>query len=238
MQIFEKNIKVILSFIVGAILAGGISVYATESYFATQIKYTRNETEMTVSQALNYLYDNIVQQSDIWKAWLKIMNEKGVKIQPSATNTNNMIAASTNTQYTTKAKAFNGTYLTGGYNYTEAWLASPQTSNDYIGYEFNKKVMIYKMTLNYSSYETTGQYSFVLEGKKENGSWEEIGSEYLINANSQFTTNDYYINNSTFYYGYRIKNNYSKTGHGKQYWHVQGSAALAIGELQFYCIEN
>lgn len=237
MKFFKNNFKLIIGIIIGMLFAGGVA-YAVTS--ASDISYTRQGTNINnVADALNDLYNKKSDEKYIWKTWLEILNDRAIQIQPSSIDTDNMIAESTNTAYSIKAKAFNGAYLTGGYSYTEAWLAAASTNNDdYIGYNFNKPVMLYKMTLNYSSYESTGQYSFVLEGKKENGTWEEIGNEYLINANSQFTTNDYNINNNTFYYGYRIKNNYSKTGHGKQYWHVQGTYALAVGELQFYCIEK
>lgn len=55
MKFFKSNLKVIISFVLGVILASGITVYAS-SYFAKDITYTENKT---VEQALNELYSNI-----------------------------------------------------------------------------------------------------------------------------------------------------------------------------------
>lgn len=50
------NVKIIIAFIIGVILASGITVYAT-SYFAKDISYTRQGTEVSnVQEALNDLY--------------------------------------------------------------------------------------------------------------------------------------------------------------------------------------
>ena len=64
MNFFKKNIKLIIGFIVGIILASGITVYAT-SYFAGDVKYIRNNTETTVEAALNDLYDKQKENSNI-----------------------------------------------------------------------------------------------------------------------------------------------------------------------------
>ena len=63
MNFFKKNIKLIIGFIVGVILASGITVYAT-SYFAGDVKYTRNNIETTVEAALNDLYSIKTENSD------------------------------------------------------------------------------------------------------------------------------------------------------------------------------
>lgn len=52
-----KNKKVIIGFIVGIILASGISVYATSTYLATQVNYTRNNATTNVASALDDLYN-------------------------------------------------------------------------------------------------------------------------------------------------------------------------------------
>lgn len=53
----KKNIKLIISFIIGAIILSGISVYANYIYFAKDVSYTRNGVEISVADALNELYD-------------------------------------------------------------------------------------------------------------------------------------------------------------------------------------
>lgn len=57
MKFLKNNLKVIIGFIVGLILASSITVYAY-SYFSSDIVYTREGTEIeNVSQALNDLYE-------------------------------------------------------------------------------------------------------------------------------------------------------------------------------------
>ena len=57
MKFIKNNLKVIIGFIIGVILASGITVYAY-SYAAKDISYTKpgTETEINVEQALNDLY--------------------------------------------------------------------------------------------------------------------------------------------------------------------------------------
>ena len=57
MKFFKNNFKLIVGFIVGVILASGITVYAY-SYYAKDISYTKpgTETAISVEQALNDLY--------------------------------------------------------------------------------------------------------------------------------------------------------------------------------------
>lgn len=62
MNFIKKNIKLIIGFIVGAIVASSVTVYAY-SYLASDIKYTKEEkdgteTEIDVEQALDELYRN------------------------------------------------------------------------------------------------------------------------------------------------------------------------------------
>ena len=57
MHFFKKNLKVIIGFILGVILASEITIYAY-SYLSGDIKYTKkNGTEISVENALNELYD-------------------------------------------------------------------------------------------------------------------------------------------------------------------------------------
>ena len=68
MKFLKNNLKVIIGFIVGMILASGITVYAY-SYFAKDIEYTKieNETEtiISVEDALNDLYNSINEELNI-----------------------------------------------------------------------------------------------------------------------------------------------------------------------------
>ena len=58
MNFLKKNTKTIAGIIVGAVLATGITGYATYNYFAKDITYKRpgTNTEINVAQALNELY--------------------------------------------------------------------------------------------------------------------------------------------------------------------------------------
>lgn len=53
-----KMLKIIIIIIVSIVLASGISVYATYSYFAKDISYKKTDgTELSVEEALNELYN-------------------------------------------------------------------------------------------------------------------------------------------------------------------------------------
>lgn len=57
MNFFRKNIRVIIGFVVGVILASGVTVYAY-SYIAKDVMYTKKDgSEISVDQALNELYE-------------------------------------------------------------------------------------------------------------------------------------------------------------------------------------
>ena len=53
MKFFKNNLKVIIGFVIGVILASSITVYAY-SYFASDVKYTDDKS---VEDALNELYE-------------------------------------------------------------------------------------------------------------------------------------------------------------------------------------
>lgn len=67
MRFIKNNLKVIIAFIVGVILAGGI-VYATTS--ASQVSYTtdKNLEINTVAEALNDLYNKQISngKAEYW----------------------------------------------------------------------------------------------------------------------------------------------------------------------------
>ena len=68
MEFLKKNIRTIIGFITGVILASSITVYAY-SYFASDIKYTKKDgTEISVENALNELYskNNITFTGDFY----------------------------------------------------------------------------------------------------------------------------------------------------------------------------
>lgn len=67
MKFIKKNIKLIVGIIVGVLSVSGISVYATYKYFATDVSYTKDGVEMSVADALNDLYNNKKETSDITK---------------------------------------------------------------------------------------------------------------------------------------------------------------------------
>ena len=56
MNTLKKNFKWIILVIILIIIASGISVYATSTYLATNVNYTRNNTTKSVSDALDELY--------------------------------------------------------------------------------------------------------------------------------------------------------------------------------------
>ena len=72
MKILKSNLKGIIGFIVGVILASGITVYAY-SYFASDISYTKpgEEIAISVETALNDLYS---KASNYEKSILDISN--------------------------------------------------------------------------------------------------------------------------------------------------------------------
>ena len=56
MNILKKNIKWIVLIVMGIVISSGVSIYATSNYLATQVNYTRNNTTISVSNALDQLY--------------------------------------------------------------------------------------------------------------------------------------------------------------------------------------
>lgn len=66
MKFIKENIIVIMIIIVVMIIVSGISVYATYMYFAKDVSYTKDGTQVeNVEQALNELYRNKKETSDI-----------------------------------------------------------------------------------------------------------------------------------------------------------------------------
>lgn len=64
MNFFVKNIKLILVILLVIIFVGGVSVYATYSYFATNVSYMKGGVEISVAEALNELYKNKKETTD------------------------------------------------------------------------------------------------------------------------------------------------------------------------------
>ena len=70
MEFWKKNIKWIILVIVLLIIASGISVYATSTYLASQVTYTKDGETMSVAEALNELYEkneNSIKNIDLSK---------------------------------------------------------------------------------------------------------------------------------------------------------------------------
>lgn len=62
MKYVKKNIKLIIGIIIGMIIVSSISVYATYTYLANEVKYTDDKS---VSQALDELYANKIDTSEL-----------------------------------------------------------------------------------------------------------------------------------------------------------------------------
>lgn len=56
MKMLKNKLKIILVIVITAILFGGLGVYATYNYLASDVSYTRDGTTMSVEDALNDLY--------------------------------------------------------------------------------------------------------------------------------------------------------------------------------------
>ena len=78
------NIKIIIAFMIGVILASSITVYAT-SYFAKDVKYTKKDkTEISVENALNELYSESTKNLSV-----EIINNSYTNGSITATTTKN-----------------------------------------------------------------------------------------------------------------------------------------------------
>ena len=54
----KNKLKIILSMVIIVVLVGGLSVYATYNYLATNVSYTKSNGEtISVEDALNELYN-------------------------------------------------------------------------------------------------------------------------------------------------------------------------------------
>lgn len=83
MEFIKKNTKLIITFILGIIVASGITAYATYNYFAKDINYTKsNGAEITVEQALNELYE--MKKDYIKPNGTKTITEKSSQIDVSS----------------------------------------------------------------------------------------------------------------------------------------------------------
>lgn len=56
-NLLKNNIKLILAIVITAVITGGVSVYATYTYLASDVEYTKtNGSKISVEAALNELY--------------------------------------------------------------------------------------------------------------------------------------------------------------------------------------
>lgn len=77
MKFLKNNLKLVIGLIIGAILASGITVYATTTYLANQVIYTREGTDIkNVEEALNDLYGKkITTKGTEWNSGTLITEE-------------------------------------------------------------------------------------------------------------------------------------------------------------------
>ena len=161
---------------------------------------------------------------------IKIPQQEGVdnsKLVYSGTLLNN----------TVPQNAFDGIEA-AGWDDNRMWQDQTESDDGYIGYNYGKPTVLYKFDLNAATYKSvSNKFSFIVEGLKENGTWEQIGDEYIAEFSSynSFITKTYNVENDKCYYGYRLKNNYSKSGHGNRFWAIYADSGFGIGELTFYC---
>ena len=139
MKFVKKNIKLIIGIIVGTLLVSGISVYATYTYFANEIKYTDDKS---VADALNDLYsiktENLSLKSQIEELQKKI-EELQKKIE--------IVSYKENVSNGTTINVEVGNYV---------FVSSPANS-----YATNSKTLI--SGLNGGSYNGIGTYTCVFE---------------------------------------------------------------------------
>lgn len=57
MNYIKKHMQLIVGMFIVILLVSGVSAYATYTYFATDVSYIRNGTVISVTDALNDLYD-------------------------------------------------------------------------------------------------------------------------------------------------------------------------------------
>lgn len=111
MEFIKKNIKMIIGFIAGVILASGITVYATYTYLATDVSYERNGTEISVANALNDLYDNKQDVSELNSLRTSInqsdATESDILSGKKAYTTNGLITGTYTPLTTTKGIEYN-----------------------------------------------------------------------------------------------------------------------------------
>lgn len=209
----------------------------------------------TSETAIDYIVKNESVRNKVLKdnSWVKVIEQNGfmskfdevmIKVPVSTTVTENMVYSSM-ISYVSGYEpnyAFDGVVPKEGGGTGISWLAEPSEEDSYIGYKFNEPVSLYKfsMTSNFDNVSSNVlTFSFVLQGLNQDGTWENIGNEYVTDFEKKliYVTRDYYINSDKKYYGFRIKNNYSSSGNGEKCWHVHNVSGIRIGELQFYCVK-
>ena len=125
MKYLKNNLKVIIGFIVGVVLASSITVYAY-SYFASDISYKKPGTDTTISveQALNDLY-----AKDNTTSVIIGTNNKKYKLIDEYTGNTNQGYVPVLTSNTSSALG------TASSNLNNAWYAFDNSSSTYVYYE-------------------------------------------------------------------------------------------------------
>ena len=126
MKFIKSNLKLIIGFIVGIILASGITVYAY-SYFASDVGYTTNKNGQvqTVADALNDLYGKINNSQTVSGTGVidnRIATDNGMPLISSGASTNFMILilSSSNPTFIIYDSSIDSTHFWQGYQYTNS----------------------------------------------------------------------------------------------------------------------
>ena len=167
----KKYIKFILGFIVGGIICTSIGVYATITYTASQIKYTKsNNQEVTLDSALNELYTNIDSVSDL-QSQLNAWNNKTFNFGTPSYNTSQGTYIPTRTASVSVSK---GKYLIVK-NETTGWNM-PSSSTSYSASHGVSTKTIACQSNNCNIRQLTGYYNQPITG--------EFGSYKFIVSNA------------------------------------------------------
>lgn len=180
MKFLNNNLKAIIAFFVGLILAGGI-VYAAVT--ASDIDYTteKNANVKNVEQALNDLYSKKELSSYRFKKQL---------IPNMTSNTTPSGSIETSSTYTGRHEysAFSG--VTFNLSDGNTFWYTDKTDGEYISYTWDKNVYV-----GYISFQKHVKNSLTIEYLNSSNQWTEIKS-YPSTGNTDTTSNqEYYLPN-------------------------------------------
>ena len=153
------------------------------------------------------ILNNLWREKLIQNGFINKFDNVATKVVTSSSITDKMLCSSTN-KTCSVSNAFNGVIPNSNFSDNIVWIPTASEKDSYIGYNFDKLVKLYKMSLTVCTYESTPKkYSFILQGLTLEKQWENIGNEYVTNLNSKSpTTLNYYIDCNKAYSAYRIIN--------------------------------